>query len=231
MGWIKRIFSNRRSRESEQAQPQAICRNDQSYYSNSDIVEGVQFSATLQIRTPLFVLKRHGEVFKGPPSQAPQYGSQADGIWVLKTKTFRGLGVSVDEPEFTHSSDAGPIEPSQYLPFLIQFRSVVESDSAHEKKLEQLASLAEQSAQFKEIWNKLSKNYDDFPVSFFYMPFAEIPGVGRQLAKRLYESGFRSVDEIINASVLQLIAVPGLGDATAEKIKAMHFPRAGSDAC
>lgn len=225
MNWFKRIFSSHSTSQSEPAQGQVIRLDDQSYHSNSDVLEGMQFSATLQIRTPLNVLKHHGEIFHGPPSQAPAYGSQADGIWTFKTKTFRELGIAVDEPEFTHASDAGSIEPSRYLPFLIQFRSIVESSSSHEDKLAQLSSLPKQSAEFKEIWSKLSAYYDDFPVSFFYVPFAALPGVGRQLAKRLYESGFRSVCEIVSANISQLTAVPGLGKATAAKIMATRSPR------
>jgi len=222
MSWLKRIFSRQISSQPEPAESQVMRLDDQSYYSNSDIVDGMQFSATLQIRTPLEVLKHHGELFRGPPSQAPQYGSQADGIWTFKTRTYRELGIAVDEPEHTHASDAGAIKPSLYLPFLIQFRTIVESASTHEEKLAQLALLPQQSVQFKAIWRKLSAYYDDFPASFFYLPFVALPGVGKQLARRLYEAGFRTPDEIVNASISRLTAVSGLGKATAAKIKAKH---------
>lgn len=219
---LKDIFLGQTTSESELAKSQVICLDDQSYQSNSDFLEGMQFSATLQIKTPIEVLNHHGEIFNGPPSQAPKYGSQADGIWTFKVKTYRELGIvvdEVDEAEFTHASDAGPIEPSRYLPFLIQFRSIVESELTHEDKLEKLALLPTHSAHFKEIWSKLSAYYDDFPRSFFYLQFTTLPGVGRQLAKRLYECGFRSVNEIINARISQLTEVSGLGNKTAEKIK------------
>ncbi|WP_423842023.1 helix-hairpin-helix domain-containing protein [Aeromonas veronii] len=41
--------------------------------------------------------------------------------------------------------------------------------------------------------------------------------------KKLYEYGFRSIPEIVNASMSQLTAVPGLGKATATKIKAFQL--------
>lgn len=230
MDWLKRIFSSRSTPQSEPDQSQVVrFLDDQHYYSNSDVIEGMEFSATLQIRTPLSVLKHHGEVFNGPPSLAPAYGSQADGIWLPKTKFFRRFGIAEDEYESLHASDVGSIEPSRYLPFLIQFRTIVESNLTHEDKLAQLSSLPEQSTEFKEIWGKLSSNDEDFPMSFFYLQFAVLPGIGRALAKRLYESGFRSVDEIANASVSRLTAVPGLGEATALKIRAVHPSRMRSD--
>lgn len=220
MSWLKRIFQSRSVQGSEAVQTQVIRLDDQSFHSNEDILEGMQFSATLQIRTPLDILKHHGEIFNGSPSQAPQYGAQADGTWIFKTKTFHELGIALDETESSHASDVGLIEPSRYLPFLIQFRSIVEAELTHEDKLAQLDSLSKESDHFKELWQKLSTYYDDFPLSFFYMPFAGLPGVGRQLAKSLYESGFRSKEQIVMASVLELIAVPGLGKTTAGKIKA-----------
>lgn len=201
--------------------------DDRSYRANSDILDGVQFSATLQIRTPLSVLEHHGEVFHGPPSQAPKYGTQADGIWTFRTKPFRDLGVAFDEAEFTHASDAGPIKPSVYLPFLIKFRSIVEGRTSHEGKIAALRVLSTQSVEFREIWRKLSSNYGDFPASFFYLQFTNLPGVGRRLAKRLYEAGFHNESDILHASASQLINVPGLGSATAAKIKAVY--RSGGD--
>ncbi|MGE6127197.1 Helix-hairpin-helix motif [Aeromonas rivipollensis] len=224
MHWLKRIIFGWDNTTSEPVQEKQIIRlDDQSYHSNNDIISGMEFSATLKIRTPLKALKHHGEIFDGPPSQTPDYGSQADGIWTFQTSSFREIGISIDEPEFTHASDIGPIEPSRYIPFLIQFRTIVEGNLAHEEKLIQLASLPKHSPLFKEIWCKLTNNYEDFPASFFYLQFTILPGIGRQSAKRLYEYGFSTTIEIVNASIPKLTAVPGLGKATATKIKAFKF--------
>lgn len=224
MSWLKRIFSGWRETRSESTQQKQIIRlDDQSYHSNKDIISGMQFIATLQLRTPLQVLRHHGEIFDGPPSQTPHYGSQADGIWIFHTSSFREMGIAIDEPELTHASDIGPIEPSLYIPFLTLFRTIVEGNLTHEEKLTQLSSLPKQSPLFEEIWHKLSNNYEDFPASFFYLQFTILPGIGKQSAKKLYEYGFRSIPEIVNASMSQLTAVPGLGKATATKIKAFQL--------
>jgi hypothetical protein len=221
MSRFKRIVMNEGTSASQGHKSQVIRLDDPSYRANSDILDGMQFSAALQIWTPLGVLKHHGEVFHGLPSQTPRYGTQADGIWTFKTKTFRNLGIASDETEFTHASDAGPIKPSRYLPFLVRFRSIVEGGISHEDKLAALTMLSTQSAEFSEIWRKLSSNYGDFPDSFFYLQFTALPGIGRQLAQRLYGAGFRATSEIVGADTSRLTAVPGLGRATAAKIKAV----------
>lgn len=212
----------RTSKEAEQTDPKIIRLDDETYVANSDVIEGMEFSATLQIRTPLSVLERHGEIFLGPPSQTPTYGSQADGVWVFKTRSFRDMGLDVDELIPIHASDIGPVDPAQYLPFLIRFRSIVESDKSHEEKIHNLLLMPKKSAQFKSLWSKLSNSYSDFPYSFFYSQFTVLPGVGLTTAKKLYDSGFRSVEEIISADVARLTSVPGVGQATARKILALH---------
>lgn len=65
--------------------------DDQTFWDARDIIKGLIFVATLQIRTPLSVLEHHGERHPGPPSAAPKYGSPADGYWQYETKTWAEL--------------------------------------------------------------------------------------------------------------------------------------------
>ena len=224
MSWLTRLFSRSTPHAPTQStEPPVVIRlDDQSYFANSDILEGMQFAATLQIRTPLNVLKHHDEIFRGPPSEAPIYGTQADGIWVFKSKTFRELGIDLGElSEPPHASDIGPVAPSDYLPFLIQFRSIVESSSSPDQQMLAVLELPKQSAHFRKIWKKLCTSYNDFPSSFFYSPFTSLPGIGSKLAKNLYGAGFRSADEITSSSMERLTAIPGLGSASAAKLTAL----------
>lgn len=50
--------------------------------------------------------------------------------------------------------------------------------------------------------------------------FTNIKGLGEAKAKALADAGFKSVDELANASIEDLTAVEGVGAALAEKIKA-----------
>jgi len=188
--------------------------DDDFYRRNSDVLDGMQFSATLQLRTPLSILLRHGEIFRGPPSEAPQYGTMADGIWTMRVR------LNGAQPEYTYASDIGPISASYYLPFLIEFRKVVESSLDHDEMVQRLRALATQSGEFKDIWEKLASRDDDFPASFFYRQFTKLPGVGKKTARCLYEAGFFTIDQIRNASEEVLARVPGVGKATAKKIAA-----------
>jgi hypothetical protein len=190
--------------------------DDDFYKRNSDIVDGLQFSATLQIRTPLSILQRHGEIFRGPPSEAPQYGTMADGIWTMRVR----LGGA--QHEYTYASDIGPTSASYYLPFLIEFRKIVESPLSHDQMLQVLRAIPTQSLQFKDIWEKLASSYEDFPASFFYRQFTKLPGVGRKTARSLYEAGFLTLGHIKNEREEVLARVPGLGKATAKKIAAVN---------
>lgn len=189
---------------------------DAFFEGNSDILGGMQFFATLHLSTPLDVLMRHGESFSGPPSRTPKYGTMADGIWVPKLRS------SNNAFDYPHASDIGPVSPSYYLPFLLEFRRIVESSVPHQQILTQLRELPSHSDHFRDIWKRLSSTVYGFPESFFYRQFTVLPGVGRKLAKDLYEAGYKSVGEITASSVEDLIKVRGLGKATAEKIVAQR---------
>jgi len=151
-------------------------------YRIPDHLEGYEFSATLQIRTPLEVLRHHGELFRGPLDQAPKYGTwteggySADGIWVPKTKSWaelaREAGGNVEAaarmdretPESTYASDIGPTTPSKYLPFLLDFRDIVEGEGEAEEKIERVKALG---STHRAIYKRVQGTYPDFPEGFF----------------------------------------------------------------
>lgn len=191
--------------------------DDAPYSANADILDGMRFGATLQIRTSLSVLEHHGEIFRGPPSKAPVYGTGADGIWVFNVAGDIG---DVFSTGASHASDVGSVNPDRYLPFLKQFRTIVEADTPHEDKLAALAELPLRSEAFAEFWRKLEGHYAGFPHSFFYMQLTSLPGVGRTTAMRLYEAGLRTVAEVSAAPDESLSAIPGVGTALIAKIRA-----------
>jgi hypothetical protein len=156
--------------------------SDEHYDANADILDGVRFIATLQLRIPLRVLEHHGEIFRGPPSQAPVYGDAGEGMWIphLRHSVFDDLGFPRQ-----HASDVGNVDPDKYIPFLIAFRTIVEGNDSHDLKIKQIHDLRKHSPEFAGFWKTLKKNYHDFPHSFFYFRFTEIPGGEQDGAKAL----------------------------------------------
>lgn len=220
MNWLKRLFSPQKKGASSlrQAPPVRIA-SDQSYESNSDILDGVQFIATLHVTTPYSVLIHHGETFSGPPSRAPQYGMQSHGIWIPKTKSWKSLGVDLPElPPSQHATDIGPQNPEAYLPFLLAFRKIFESDHSDEVKIEEFRTLSTQTPEYSKYWQQHVNTREDFPRSLFYQSFLNLSGVGRKTARALYDAGFRSVEQIRHSELSELQKVSGIGPALAKKL-------------
>jgi len=220
MNWLKRMFSPRTTTAPPQtpAKPVRIA-SDASYAENRNILDGVEFIATLHVTTPYAVLIHHGEVFGGAPSKAPQYGDQSQGIWVPKTKSWKSLGIDLpDLPPSQHATDIGLQQPMAYLPFLLNFRRIFESDRTDEHKIEELRKLAAQTPAYSEFWSCHLAMHEDFPRNLFYRSFLDLPGVGRKTAQALYGAGFRSVEQIQRAKPPELRMVPGVGPALVKKL-------------
>lgn len=190
--------------------------SDTDYENNSDILMGLEYSATLKVSTSLEVLKHNGEVFNGPPSKAPVFGNQADGCWIPKINPKYNLAAGLISE---CASDIGPIMENEYIPFLIDFRKIVENGESDIEKLEQLKRL-KNIGEYKGIWAKLKKNYNDFPQSVFYSVFTEINGIGINTAKNIYDAGIISMDDLFSAKDSDLLKIGGLGKVSIQKIKA-----------
>lgn len=111
-------------------------------FPNSDIISGLRFCATMQLRTPLRVLRRHGELFFDLPNEPPHIArAQWEGIWTSQTHSFRELGIELDEhPAAQMASSIGPIpfDGGDYLKFLIAVREIVELANSIEDRLARL---------------------------------------------------------------------------------------------
>ena len=208
MGWLTRIFnSDKNTSKSSSIQKT-------QYQQNLDIVDGVKFVATLKILTPINILIHHDEQFSGSPEQAPVYGSPTDGLWISNVKSE----FSIPGIRSQHQSDIGLVEPQKYHKFLMDFREIIEGSLTHNEKLSKLKDLSKKSSDYKEYWKKLCEKYENFPVCVFYLPFTILPGVGKELAKRLYENNFHSLEQIINSNIQSLIKIRGLSKSKAELI-------------
>jgi hypothetical protein len=116
-----------------------------SAWGNNDVITGLQFCATMQLRTPLRVLLRHGEIHTDRNTKPPRIALEPwEGIWLPKLKTFRELGVDMDEPSMgTMASDVGqiPADGGDYLPLLIAVREIVELHDSIESRIKRLSEM------------------------------------------------------------------------------------------
>ena len=220
MNWFKQLFTKQQPVPANSRRHKLFrLGDDESHNANADIIEGVRFAATLHITTPYAVLVHHGEVYAGPPSKAPTYGNQAQGIWIPKTKSWQSLGIDLPEmPPSEHATDIGPKRPESYLPFLLDFRRIFEGNDTDEVKIEKLRLLVTRTEDYASIWKRLEAVYQDFPRNLFYSSFLVLPGVGRTTARNLYEAGFRSIEQILSTDPSELLKVRGVGPGLAKKM-------------
>lgn len=199
---------------------------------DDDLVSGWRYSATLQLQTPLAYLEMDGEVSSGPKEPSllgPQEshlpngtGFNAYGCWVREID-YKGLGFSPPPPP-QRSTQWGPVrvgssEEKDLLSFLKSFRYIVETAETMDQKLAELAELSTSTPANRRVWQKVVALESGFPDSFFYGKLCDLPGVGRQAAEKLYWAGFRTVEEIQEASDEDLLRIEGVGKGLLARIR------------
>lgn len=115
----------------------------------SRFIEGMQFVATAQLRTPLALLRRDGMVLHPDDVPEPDYPYWA-GIWTLKgkTTTFTPEMIKAMQDSECRATAIGPQKTTEYMPFLIRFREVVESADTKEIVLREIEAM-----RANPLWN------------------------------------------------------------------------------
>ncbi len=183
-------------------------------YPNSDVIGGMQFCATMQLRTPLRVLTRHREIFTGLPKDPPLIARvQWEGTWVPKVRTLREIGIDMDEPgEGWMASSIGPIpaDGGRYLKFLIAVRKIVESTNSVADRVERLK--VEVS---KPTWDDFSSLLHHRPadvVNYFFPQFLDlIPALSRISKEGLANLGLDNPAVLDCADDSTLLGIRGVG--------------------
>lgn len=178
-----------------------------------DVHGAWRFCATMQLRTPLRVLARHGEVHSNRATAPPTIADEPwQGIWVPVSKTFRELGLDIDEPApGTMASHIGPIpaDGGSFLSFLKSVRAVVESDGAAVERRKRLHhSLADPAvaSMVRKLGGRAAILDRLFP-SFL----STIPGLPAKALAGLKARRLTSAKAISSASDTELLAIPGIG--------------------
>lgn len=199
----------------------------EAYSMHLDVLAGVEWSATMSLRTPRASLVRHKELFTGDPRHTPEYGSPAEGVWVPAVD-WGGIGIEPPKAGSMASfigqipSDGGTLRP-----FLLEFREIVEDVGSVESKLRRIRDLCASSREFVLIASRIREldreSYGEpelsFPESFFAHNLERVPGIGPALAARLFMAGFPTLKDLADAPDGSLLAVEGLGPKSLAQIR------------
>lgn len=187
--------------------------------ASGDLITGWRYSATIQMRTPLRVLQKHGQKV-GTSQGQPIEPETQHGIWVPVLNTFGSLGVDLPELGWTMASEVGyiPADGGQYLQFLIAVRAVVEAPGTVPERLAQLrGELA------KAEWSEFIAKLDGREAIYarFFPPFLEtIPGLQADTVAALWSAELTSPRTLAGASDARLRSIKGIGPAKLKAIRA-----------
>lgn len=196
-----------------------------TWKNNQDIIDGMKFCATMQLRTPLRVLSRHGETHTDINSEPPKIANELwEGIWVLEVKPYPGQPLA----QFGQmASSIGQIsqDGGDYLPFLIAVREIVESDDSIESRIKRLSEMP-MVGNWQMIVNRhgpshISKSRGiDWIIEYFFPRFTyAIPKINSTTAEELSTLGLDTPNSIASAPDETLLGIKGIGQS---KLKAIR---------
>lgn len=193
-----------------------------AWRANQDIIECLQFCATMSSSTPLKALRRHGELHTDITCDLPQIiDNWSQGVWVQKLRSFRSMGIDMDEPgPGMMASQMGPIplDGGEFLRFLIMVREIVESGLPIEARAARL--LAELKRTF---WCKFVSALGGDPVEIVceFFPYAvdTIPGLTMSARDVLARLGLDTAAKVAATLDIDLLDIKGIGPA---KLKAIR---------
>ncbi len=220
MGMIKRLISGASDKSSPVRKTVGELQNEPlSAWGNDDILTGLEFSATMQLRTPLRVLVHHGEIHTDKRTPPPRIAKEGwEGGWDPKTKTFREMGVDVDEiEEGAHASEIGQILPDEYLPFLIAIRKIVELYEPIEDRIEKLREMS-RAGNWKTYVDK--HGGIEAIIGQFFPEFIDtIPKLNLSTQDELSEMGLNTPNRIAAAPDKTFLSIKGIGQAKVKVIR------------
>ena len=200
--------------------------------NNDDLISGWRYLATLQLRTPLAYLEMDGKFSAGPkepPLVGPAEGHIPDGtgfnpygIW-LPVIDYSILPPSTLATRATGWGlvRIGSEEERNLISFLKSFRYIVETAEGLDQMLSELKELSTSTSGNRHWWARCSEGDQLWPDSYFIgQLWIQLPkGVGPSMAEKLYEAGFRTVEEVQAASDENLLKVDGLGKGLLKKLR------------
>jgi len=193
---------------------------------DGSLIKCFKYCATLQLRTPLRILLKDGETWsEGVP---PETDETWHGIWVPETKTFRELGIDIDEfSESDSASNIGPMKHSEYLPFLIDIRRAVETDETVKCRIELLRQVMREKKYAKFVKQHSGQNKI---IDYFFPPIIDtIPGISSAVSMALRESKITTTHKLRKITDKDLLSIKGIGPKALKKIREFSDRYSGDD--
>ena len=217
--------------------------SEDSYENSNDlwadsVTTGWEYTCNLSLTTPKICIENDGFITNdtsvkpkliGEPNKLGKDGDPSGvfGFWVRRhghEEEFEELANISQNMIYARPSDIGRIPPKSKLEmdfksFLIDFRRIFESNISIEEKLFIINNqLSTKSKAFKDIYKKLVLE-KSFPDAFFINILCELNGVGTKAALILWESGYLTKEQVLNAPINELLQIKGLGKNLISKIK------------
>lgn len=207
-----------------------VIKNNNSYDAwrgNQDIVKELEFCASLQLRTPFRVLRRHGETHTDIDKEPALIALEAwEGIWTTKLKSLEEiLGVKVAAmPPGKHSSDIGPVWANEYLPFLMAIRKIVELEEPMKSRIDKLRSMLKTC----EWQNYVDKHggIEAVVQKLFPRTIRPMPKLNEDVKKELEKLGLETHEKLALATDRHLLSIKGIGPAKLKAIREHCFDMA-----
>lgn len=207
-----------------------------------DVCSGFKFCATLQLRTPLRVLLRHGELYLKNDGRQPQIAREPwEGIWGMETKSYEEVACGPDstpeDVEFfrrmdcaladnrTVASAIGPVRPDDYLPLLIAIRKIVELDEPIDSRIKKLREMPMVS-DWQTLVSRHGPSYKnesrgmEWIIEYFFPRFIKsIPKISAGMVDELCKLGLDTPNRIAAAPDETLLSIKGIGQAKLKTIR------------
>lgn len=180
----------------------------------------LEFRASMQLRTPRRVLLRHGEVHDDLDREPPPIAAEDwQGRWIRRQHLGPQPAGAGDAQHLLDrvSSDAGRVEPREYLPFLLAVRAIVEAGGALMDRRRALEAELD-----REAWQAFVGRLGgaDEVVDRFFPPFIRTLEIRKATQVGLRRRGLLTPARILAASDHELLNVSGIGVPTATRCRA-----------
>jgi hypothetical protein len=187
---------------------------------DDDVIIGFEFNATLQLRTPLEVLKHHKEKVFDTNKELPNYAKDGwEGFWLPITKSFKELGIDIEEPKSSVSSDLGTLgeqEQELYFDFLLKFHTISESAKEVNEKINSIKDLIKLDSNFRKYYNLVSRNDRYFLEDYFGLLIRNV--LPPKISGILKEKGYFFLDDLKGVDSKELLKIEGIGKSSINKL-------------